>query len=100
MIQKFRQTQTQDGLPPRTVNKRIAAIRSALSYAVRSEIVRTSKLLGPHRLFLREEQKTIPVLEVGEVVALMNAATCLKHQAVICLAYYHGLRRNEICRLW
>ena len=100
MIRQFRQLQKQNGLSPRTINKHIAAIRSALSYAVRSEIVPTNKLLGPHRLFLREEQKAIRVLEVGEVVALMNAATDLKHRAVISLAYYHGMRRNEICRLW
>ena len=100
MIRQFRQTQKQNGLAARTINKHIAAIRSALSYAVRDEIVPANKLLGPHRLFLREEQKVIRVLEVGEAVALMNAATDLKHRTAISLAYYHGMRRNEICRLW
>ena len=68
MIRIFRQRQLEGGLKPRTINKRIEGIRSALSYAVRDEIIRVNKLLGPHRLFLRVEQKMVKSLEVGEVV--------------------------------
>ena len=99
MIRRFRQVQRDGGLTARTVNKHIAAIRSALSYAVRAEILPSNKLLGPHRLFLREEQKEPNALEVGEVVALINAATDLRQRVTISLAYYHGLRRSEICNL-
>ena len=99
LIRRFRLVQKQNGLAASTINKHIAAIRSALIYAVRGEIVPTNRLLGPHRLFLREEHKPLRILEVGEVVALMNVATDLKHKTVISLAYYHGLRRGEICHL-
>ncbi len=74
MIRVFRRSQLENGLTARTINKHIAAIRSALTYAVRAEIVPTNKLLGPHRLSLKTEQKVPHTLEVGEVTALMNVA--------------------------
>ena len=67
MIRVFRLKLLDEGLAARTINKHIAAIRSALSYAVRAEVVPTNKLFGPHRLFLRVEWKTPRILEVGEV---------------------------------
>ena len=99
MIRQFRIIQQDRGLAARTINKHIAAIRSALSYAVRDEILPSNKLLGPHRLFLREEAKPPRVLEVGEVIALMNVAVNTQQRLVISLSYYHGLRRHELCYL-
>jgi len=99
MIREFRKKQLENGYAPRTINKHIEGIRSALSYAVRSEIIPTNKLLGPHRLFLRDEEKPPRILEVGEVTALMNVAKDLRQKAAISLAYYHGMRRGEICFL-
>lgn len=100
MIREFRRIQLAKNLSINTVNKQIRHIRSALSYAVRSEIIPTNKLLGPHRLCLKTEEKALRILEVGEVIALLNVATDLKHKVAISLAYYHGLRRAEICFLW
>ena len=97
-IRRFRQNLTEKGLAARTVNKHIAAIRSALSYAVRAEVVHSNRLLGPHRLFLREQRKPPRILEVGEVVALMNLAEP-RLRTVISLAFYHGLRKGEIAYL-
>jgi len=97
MIREYRKQQLSNGFAPRTINKHIQAIKSALSYAVRAEIISSNKLLGPLRLLLREEQKMPRILEVGEVIALLNVATDLRHKAAISLAYYHGLRRGEIC---
>lgn len=99
MIRDFRRIKLEKGLAPRTINKHISAIRSALSYAVRAEIIPDNKLLGPHRLLLREEQKPVKILMVEEVTKLLNAATDLRHRTAISLAYYHGLRRREICNL-
>lgn len=99
MIREFQRMQLKKGLTAGTVNKHIAAIRSALSYAVRAGVLPANKLLGPHRLMLREPSKTVRNLEVGEVTALMNVTTDLRHKTAISLAYYHGLRRGEICRL-
>jgi len=48
---------------------------------------------------LPEEQQVIRALDVKEVVALLNGAKDLRHKAAISLAYYHGLRRKEICNL-
>ena len=59
MIRQFRKVQKQKGLAARTINKHIASIRSALSYAVRNEILPANKLLGPHRLSLRQEQNRL-----------------------------------------
>jgi integrase len=99
MIREFKKVQLRNGLAPRTINKHISAIRSALSYAFRAEIIPVNKLLGPHRLFLREEHKSVRVVEVGEVVVLLKTARDLRHKVAISLAYYHGLRRREICNL-
>lgn len=96
MIRAFRKSQLEAGYKPRTINKRIEGIRSALSYAVRDEIIPENKLLGPHRLFLRVDQKTVRTLEVGEVLALMNATNDLQQKTLISFAYYCGMRRGEI----
>ena len=99
MIRDFRRKLLDENLSPFTVNKHIRIIRSALSYAVRDEINPVNKLLGQHRLCLKTEQQKVRVLEVGEVVALMNVAIDPMQKLVISLAYYHGLRRGEICYL-
>ncbi|MBN2594861.1 MAG: tyrosine-type recombinase/integrase [Sedimentisphaerales bacterium] len=103
MIRNFKRILLESGLEnklsPNTINKYIRAIRSALSYAVRDEIILENKLIGRHRLLLRTERKAPRILEVGEIVALMNVITDLRHRAVVSLAYYHGLRRGEICYL-
>ena len=98
MIRVFRLKLLKEGLAPRTINKHVATSRSALSYAVRAEVVLANKLFGPHRLFLRTERKPPRILEVGEVVTLMNLAN-VKLKTVISLAYYHGLRKGEISYL-
>jgi integrase len=99
MIREFRQAQLQKGLTARTINKHIAAIRSALSYAARAEIIPSNKLLGPHRLMLAESRKPPHILQVEEAKVLFEKATDMRLKAVISLAYYHGLRRKEICWL-
>lgn len=99
MIREFRQVLLKKGLAPRTINKYVAGIRSALSYAVRAEIIPSNKLLGPHRLMLTEERKPPHILRVSEAKALLEKAPDLRLKAVISLAYYHGLRRKEMCYL-
>ena len=99
MIREFRQVLLKTGLKASTVNKHIANIRSALSYAVRAEIIPSNKLLGPHRLQLRIEQKPPRILTVAQVKALLGRAEDLRLKAVISLAYHHGLRRKEMCYL-
>jgi integrase len=99
MIRDFRKKQLEKGLAIGTANKHIRAIRSALSYAVREGIIPSNKLLGPHRLLLREEQEPPRILKVEDARALLNTATDLRLKTVLSLAYYHGLRRKEICYL-
>ena len=99
MIRAFRKIQLATGLAARTINKRIRGIKSALSYAVRAEIIPSNKLFGPHRLLLREEEGVMRILEVGEVKVLMDMATDVKLKIAMSLAYYHGMRRGELCWL-
>ncbi|GEM_PF-1840284 len=98
MIRCFRLALLDEGYRATTVNKFIRTIRSALSYAMRDRLVENNKLIGQHRLCLRTERKAVRVLETGEVTAVMNLAG-LPMKAVISLAYYHGLRKGEICYL-
>ncbi len=99
MIRAFRQKLLSENYAPGTINKFIRTIKSALSYAVRDEIVPKNKLIGPYRLCLRVDRKAPRVLSAKEVKALMDAADDPRHKAAISLAYYHGLRRREICNL-
>lgn len=99
MIRVFRKRQLEKGLAIGTVNKHIRAIRSALSYAVRAGIIPSNKLLGPHRLLLREEKEPPRILKVEDAKMLLNMAKDLRLKTVLSLAYYHGLRRKEICYL-
>ncbi len=99
MMRTFRLVLLDKGLSVHTINKHIRVVRSALSYAVRAEIIPSNKLLGPHRLCLRAENKVPRILEVGEITALMNVSTDLRHRTAVSLAYYHGLRRGEFCYL-
>ncbi len=99
MIRSFRKKRLEAGLASGTINKRIRAIRSALSYAVRAGIIPSNKLLGPHRLLLREDRRQPNILKVETAKALLDSANDPKFRAVLSLAYYHGLRRKEICYL-
>ncbi len=99
MIRRYRQGELKKGLRPNTINKRIRSIRSALSYAVRDEIIPNNKLIGPHRLLLRADSERGRILEIGEVTALMKAATDIRHKAALSLAFYCALRRGEISNL-
>ncbi len=99
MIRVFRKIQLEKGYAARTINKHISAIRSALSYAVRAEIIPVNKLRGPHRLMLREERKPVRIVDVNEVAQLLEITTDLRYKAAISLGYYHGLRRREISNL-
>ena len=99
MIRRFRRIELDQGLRPNTINKRIRAIRSALSYAVRDEILPNNKLIGPHRLLLQADSEKGRILEVGEVTALMNAATDIRRKTALSLAFYCAVRRGEISYL-
>lgn len=100
LMRKFRQTLLEQGhYSKSTINKFLRTIRSALSYAVRDEFIQANKLLGPLRLLLKVAHKLPRILEVGEVTTLFNAVKDLRHKVVIALAYYHGMRRKEMCFL-
>jgi integrase len=43
--------------------------------------------------------KPVRIVKVDEVVELLNIAKDLRYKTAISLAYYHGLRRKEICNL-
>lgn len=84
-----------------TINKHVGRIRSALSYAVRDEYLTINKLYGKDkaqlRLMFQVDPKPPNILEVGDVTSLLNTATDLRHKIIITLAYYHGMRRKEMC---
>lgn len=82
-----------------TINKFLRTVRAALSCAVRDGYLKANPLLGPLRLELKTRKNRGRVLEVGEVQALMNQGRTRQERLTLSLAYYHGLRRGEICWL-
>jgi len=99
MIRLYRSKQMDTDKSPNTINKNIRTIRSALSYAVRSDYLQSNKLLGPHRFEIPCDKTRGRTLEVGELVTLMNVLENIKQRAFISLAGYHGLCTGEMCWL-
>ncbi|MFC1782295.1 tyrosine-type recombinase/integrase [Planctomycetota bacterium] len=98
MIDGFCENLLRQGYSPHTVNKMTRTIKSALTYAKRAGLI-SRNVLKDEDITVEAEPKEVKPLEVGEVTALMNAATDIRHRVVISIAYYHGLRRGEICWL-
>ena len=100
LVKQFRRSLIDDGrYAHNTINKFVRTIRATLSCAVRDGYLKANPLLGQLRLELGTKKNRGRVLEVGEVQALINQAQTPQERLTLSLAYYHGLRRGEICWL-
>src|SRR5215213_10267839 len=92
-VRRFQVEQQDAGTPVPTMNSIVSALRVFFNYTVdRPDLAR--KLVR-----LAHPRKLPVVLSRDEVARLLNATTCLKHQAALSLAYGAGLRVAEVAAL-
>ncbi|MER8529643.1 phage integrase N-terminal SAM-like domain-containing protein [Mesorhizobium sp. M1272] len=92
-LRRFQIEQQDDGVPVPTMNRIVSALRFFFTHTVdRPDLAR--KLVR-----LAHPRKLPVVLSRDEVARLLNATTCLKHQAALSVAYGAGLRVVEVSTL-
>ena len=92
-LRLFQIEQRDAGVPLPTMNSIVAALRFFFTHTVdRPDLAR--------RLVRVAYPRKLPVvLSRDEVARLLNATTCLKHQAALSVAYGSGLRVSEVSML-
>lgn len=92
-LRRFQIEQQNDGVPVPTMNSIVSALRFIFTQTLdRPDLVR--------RLVRLAHPRNLPVvLSRDEVARLLNATTCLKHQAALSVAYGAGLRVAEVSML-
>ena len=92
-VRRFQVEQRDAGVPVPTMNSIVSALRFFFTYTLdRPDLAR--KLVR-----LAHPRKLPVVLSRDEVARLLNATTCLKHQAALSVAYGAGLRVAEVSAL-
>ena len=92
-LRRFQIEQQEDGVPVPTMNSIVSALRFFFTHTLdRPDLAR--------RLVRLAHPRNLPVvLSRDEVARLLNATTCLKHQAALSVAYGAGLRVAEVSML-
>ena len=92
-LRRFQVEQRDAGVPVPTMNSIVSALRFFFTQTLdRPDLAR--------RLVRMSHPRKLPVvLSLDEVARLLNATTCLKHQAVLSVAYGAGLRMAEVSAL-
>jgi site-specific recombinase XerD len=92
-VRRFQIEQLDAGVPVPTMNSIVSALRFFFIYTIdRPDLAR--------RLIRAKHPRNLPaVLSREEVARLLNATTCLKHQAALSVAYGAGLRVAEVAAL-
>jgi site-specific recombinase XerD len=92
-LRRFQIEQQEAGVPAPTMNSIVAALRFFFTNTLdRPDLAR--------KLVRTAHARKIPVvLSLGEVKRLLEATTCLKHQAALSVAYGAGLRVAEVSAL-
>ena len=92
-VRRFQVEQQDAGVPVPTMNSIVSALRFFFTHTLdRPDLAR--------KLVRRDHPRKLPVvLSREEVARLLNATTCLKHQAALSVAYGAGLRVSEVSML-
>ena len=92
-VRQFQIEQRDAGVPTPTMNSIVSALRFFFTYTIdRPDLAR--------KLIRVAHPRNLPVvLSRDEVARLLNATTCLKHQAALSVAYGSGLRVAEVAAL-
>ena len=92
-VRRFQIEQSEAGVPTPTMNSIVSALRFFFTHTLdRPDLARKAiRVAHPRNLPV--------VLSREEVARLLNATTCLKHQAALSVAYGAGLRVAEVAAL-
>lgn len=92
-LRRFQIEQRDAGVPTPTMNSIVSALRFFFTHTIdRPDLAR--------KLIRTKHPRNLPVvLSRDEVARLLNATTCLKHQAALSVAYGAGLRVAEVAAL-
>ncbi len=92
-MRRFQIEQRDAGVPTPTMNSIVSALRFFFTHTIdRPDLAR--------KVIRVAHPRTLPVvLSRDEVARLLNATTCLKHQAALSVAYGAGLRVAEVAAL-
>ena len=92
-LRRFQVEQREAGMPVPTMNSVVSALRFFFTHTLdRPDLAR--------RLVRVSHPRKLPVvLSRDEVTRLLNATTCIKHQAALSVAYGAGLRVAEVSML-
>jgi integrase/recombinase XerD len=92
-VRRFQIEQREAGVPTPTMNSIVSALRFFFTHTIdRPDLAR--------KLIRAVHPRNLPVvLSRDEVTRLLNATTCLKHQAALSVAYGAGLRVAEVAAL-
>ena len=92
-LRRFQVEQREAGVPVPTMNSVVSALRFFFTHTLdRPDLAR--------RLVRVSHPRKLPVvLSRDEVTRLLNATTCIKHQAALSVAYGAGLRVAEVSML-
>ena len=92
-VRRFQIEHRDAGMPTPTMNSIVSALRFFFTHTIdRPDLAR--------RLIRVAHPRNLPVvLSRDEVAQLLNATTCLKHQAALSVAYGAGLRVAEVAAL-
>src|SRR5215211_2106144 len=92
-LRRFQVDQREAGVPVPTMNSIVSALRFFFTQTLdRPDLARRLVRVGHPR-------KLPVVLSLDEVARLLNATTCLKHQAALSVAFGAGLRVAEVSTL-
>jgi integrase len=92
-VPRFQVEQREAGVPTPTMNMIVSALRFFFTQTIDRPDLARKLIRTPH-------PRNLPVvLSRDEVARLLNATTCLKHQAAFSVAYGSGLRVAEVAAL-
>lgn len=92
-VRRFQIEQREAGVPTPTMNMTVSALRFFFTQTIDRPDLARKLIRTPH-------PRNLPVvLSRDEVARLLNATTCLKHQAALSVAYGAGLRVAEVAAL-
>ena len=92
-LRRFQIEQRDAGVPTPTMNSIVSALRFFFTQTIDRPDLARKLIRTPH-------PRNLPVvLSRDEVARLLNATTCLKHQAALSVAYGAGMRVAEVAAL-
>ncbi len=95
MIDRFIDAGLKAGYAKSTINKWTRTVRAVLSYAVRDGLLSSNPLIG-RKIKIDTDPQHNRILTATEIARLFAALTSIKQKAVVCLAFYAGMRKGEV----